>query len=300
MEQVGRGAVPVFVALVAREVQSAPMNVGKATAALLPLIFAALPLEAAPGAQPQPQQPGGLRWVADWGERRCTLARTAASATPVFALRFLPGSARLELLFPDRPPPPGTERGAPAALVFSDGTRADVQLGWRSAGETAPRLFLIGDAALLDQLARSTSVKLVHRGATLADVPLPRVGAAIAALRRCADSALAEWGVDTAAQAALQRRPEPALPGRPWIGNDDYPSEALRRGSAGEVIVRLTVNAAGRVSDCAVAVSSGDAELDETTCRLFAIRGRYAPALDAGGRPTAASTIHTIIWTLSQ
>jgi TonB family protein len=278
------------------------MNVTKAAAALLPLIFAALLPAPAPAAQPQPQTqpPGGLRWVADWGERRCTLARTAANAAPVFALRFLPGSTRLELLFPDRPPPPGADRGAPAALVFSDGTRVDAQLGWRSAGETAPRLVVIGDAALLDQLARSTSVKLMHRGETLADVPLPRVGAAIAALRRCADTALAEWGVDTAAQAALQRRPEPAPPGPPWIRNDDYPRGALRRGSSGEVIVRLTVNAAGRVSECAVAESSGDAELDATTCRLFVMRGRYAPALDAGGRPTAASTIHTIIWTLPQ
>ncbi|HEY0014482.1 MAG TPA: TonB family protein [Allosphingosinicella sp.] len=276
------------------------MIVRKAAAALLPLIFAAIPLASASASAAQAPPPAGLRWVAEWGERRCTLARMAANTAPVLALRLLPGSSQVELIFPGRRPPAGVVGGARAELVFSDGTRSDVRFGWRSPGDGTPRISLRIESALLDRLGRSTAVKLVHRGETLADVPLPQAGAAIAALRRCADSALAEWGVDSAARAALQRKPERAGPDVSWINSEDYPPAALRRSSSGEVVVRLTVNADGRVSECAVAVSSGDADLDATSCRLFVLRGRYAPALDAGGRPTAASSVEAVIWTLPQ
>ena len=269
----------------------------KAAAALLPLVFAPLPLASASAAQESP--PADLRWVAEWGERRCTLARMAPNTTPVLVLRLLPGSSHVDLIFPGRPPT-GAVGGARAELVYSDGTRSDVRFGWRSPGDVTPRISLSIESALLDRLASSSAVRLVHRGETLADVPLPRAGAAIAALRRCADSALAEWGVDGAAQAALQRRPEKVIQGAPWITSEDYPPAALRRSSSGEVVLRLTINAAGRVSECAVAVSSGDADLDATSCRLFALRGRYAPALDAEGRPTAASTVEAVIWGLPQ
>jgi TonB family protein len=204
------------------------------------------------------------------------------------------------LLFPDRAPPPGADRGAPAALTFADGTRGDVLIDRYSAGEGPLRLSAIGDAALLDQLARSSAVKLVHRGETIAEVPLPQIESAIAVLRRCADSLLAEWGVDTAAQAALQRKVE-RIPGVvSWISNDDYPRGAARRGSSGETIVRLTVDEVGRVRDCTVAATSGDADLDGTACRIFTERGRYVPALDAGGRPTTAAKIEVVKWRLPQ
>jgi TonB family protein len=274
------------------------MQFRKTAAALLPLILVAA-AQPAPAPAPPQQPAAALRWVADWGERRCTLARTAANATPVIALRLLPGGSHVELIFPNRPPPPGAAAGARAALVFSDGSRSDVRLGWRRPGEAA-QLSVLAQPALLDRLARSAAVKLVHRGDTLADVPLPRAGAAIAALRRCADSALAEWGVDPAAQAALQRRPQHVLNGVSWITSADYPRAALQRSSSGEVIVRLGINSYGRVTQCAVAVSSGDADLDATSCRLFVSRGRYEPALDHLGQPTDASTIEAVIWTLPQ
>ena len=68
------------------------------------------------------------------------------------------------------------------------------------------------------------------------------------------------------------------------IVNADYPRAARRAGAAGEVLVRFTVEANGRVGACSVARSSGNADLDGTTCRLIQQRYRFEPARNAQGR----------------
>lgn len=68
------------------------------------------------------------------------------------------------------------------------------------------------------------------------------------------------------------------------IKDSDYPRAALRRGASGTVGLRFTVGVKGRVTGCAVTRSSGDADLDATTCRLIVERFRYEPSRDAQGR----------------
>ncbi|HEY0598294.1 TonB family protein [Sphingopyxis sp.] len=67
------------------------------------------------------------------------------------------------------------------------------------------------------------------------------------------------------------------------IRDRDYPREASRAKAGGEVEVRFTIEASGRVSGCRVTRSSGDASLDETTCRLIEERFRFKPATNAAG-----------------
>jgi len=69
------------------------------------------------------------------------------------------------------------------------------------------------------------------------------------------------------------------------IRRSDYPGAALRAGIGGRVEFRFTVGVTGRVTACAVTRSSGNAELDATTCRLVMQRFRYRPSTDARGRP---------------
>lgn len=64
----------------------------------------------------------------------------------------------------------------------------------------------------------------------------------------------------------------------------DYPEAERRAGIEGVVTVRFIVGIDGRVHDCAVARSSGNAALDAVTCRLIGDRFRYVPARDAAGR----------------
>jgi periplasmic protein TonB len=67
------------------------------------------------------------------------------------------------------------------------------------------------------------------------------------------------------------------------IRDRDYPLEASRAKAGGEVEVRFTIEASGHVSGCRVTRSSGDASLDETTCRLIEERFRFKPATNAAG-----------------
>ena len=67
------------------------------------------------------------------------------------------------------------------------------------------------------------------------------------------------------------------------IDDDDYPRAAYRARIGGIVTARLSIGADGRVVECSVSRSSGNAELDETTCRLIRQRFRYAPARDRDG-----------------
>jgi len=67
------------------------------------------------------------------------------------------------------------------------------------------------------------------------------------------------------------------------IRDRDYPREASRAKTGGEVEVRFTIEVSGRVSRCRVTRSSGDASLDQTTCRLIEDRFRFKPATNAAG-----------------
>lgn len=69
------------------------------------------------------------------------------------------------------------------------------------------------------------------------------------------------------------------------IRQSDYPRAALQAGIGGRVEFRFTVGVSGRVIDCYITRSSGNAELDATTCRVVMKRFRYRPSTDAAGRP---------------
>lgn len=72
------------------------------------------------------------------------------------------------------------------------------------------------------------------------------------------------------------------------IRDRDYPRDASRARIGGDVEVRFTIEATGRVTGCRVTRSSGDASLDATTCRLIEERFRFRPATNGVGDPVAS------------
>ncbi len=81
-----------------------------------------------------------------------------------------------------------------------------------------------------------------------------------------------------------------------WFGTDDYPARALREEAEGTTGISYDIGADGRVTACRVTSSSGNADLDETTCRLMMRRGRFTPAQDQGGNPIASTGTRRVTW----
>jgi protein TonB len=69
------------------------------------------------------------------------------------------------------------------------------------------------------------------------------------------------------------------------LRDKDYPRAAAEAGAGGTVSIIFTVETDGRATECRVTHSSGNADLDEGTCRLIEKRYRYRAATDARGRP---------------
>jgi protein TonB len=76
----------------------------------------------------------------------------------------------------------------------------------------------------------------------------------------------------------------------------DYPRAAGEAGAGGTVAVRYRVGIDGRVRDCRVTGSSGNAALDTTTCRLIERRFRFDPSRDAAGRPVPSTIVERHSW----
>ena len=84
------------------------------------------------------------------------------------------------------------------------------------------------------------------------------------------------------------------------LKDSDYPRGAGEAGAGGTVSVRYAVEVDGRATGCRVTHSSGNIELDNTTCRLIEQRFRYRPSLDAGGRPVRSWIVVDHDWVVSR
>lgn len=80
----------------------------------------------------------------------------------------------------------------------------------------------------------------------------------------------------------------------------DYPRAERRAGISGRVEFRFMVGVTGRVTECTITRSSGNAELDATTCRLVMKRFRYRPATNAAGYAIPAEVDGDHLWTTNR
>jgi len=177
---------------------------------------------------------------------------------------------------PQVPPPPPLDEPVPAPLRSQAPEAAAAPPGLKAEASPiaapVPRIVLVVPppvtvAALPAQGSAPTA------GATVIAGPGPGAGGA---------------GVGTGSGGAgdgnggggIVTRPR-HLEGR--FRGSDYPRGAGDAGAEGTVLAHYDVGVDGRVSNCRVVRSSGNAELDQTTCRLIERRFRYEPARDADG-----------------
>lgn len=125
-----------------------------------------------------------------------------------------------------------------------------------------------------------------------ADVPGPGTGAGGEGVGRgSGGDGLGDGGGD-------DETPPRRIKGR--LKDSDYPAQAGDAGIGGTVSVRYHVEVNGRVTGCMVTRSSGNAALDDTTCRLIEKRFRYDPSRDADGRPVRSIIVVDHDWIIEQ
>ena len=80
------------------------------------------------------------------------------------------------------------------------------------------------------------------------------------------------------------------------IHYSDAPDYIREAGIGGTVGVRYAIEADGRVSSCEVTHSSGNRDLDETTCGKIVQRFRFDPARDETGRKVRSIMVQNHVW----
>jgi protein TonB len=92
------------------------------------------------------------------------------------------------------------------------------------------------------------------------------------------------------------------LKGNPgqYFGADNYPAAALRAEAQGRVVAKLTIGTNGSVTDCVVTSSSGNADLDSTTCSVAKRRVKFSPALDDNGNAMTSTYTLPVRWVLPE
>ena len=251
------------------------------------------PLAAAAAAQPH-RAPA---WQVDWGDQYCVLIRLPDRATPyVIALRALPGGDYSDLFLVPR------GEGHPPARIDSVALAPSGQSFEVHSLDVEAR---VPGASVYGRLppdfwtafAGSETLELSHGDRVVSRIHLSESAAAGTALRQCISDAMREWGFDEAAWRALSRHPR-ALNAL-GIGDQDYPREAIRQNLQGRVVVRLNISAEGRATACAPVASSHTPVIDAAACNAALRRGRFRPALNAAGEPTAAQYVTTVSFLMS-
>lgn len=119
------------------------------------------------------------------------------------------------------------------------------------------------------------------------ELQLGPMAAPMKAMQSCTDDLLTQWGLDAQAHRTLSR---PAIP----LNMDklsksfQFPMRAWRDGREGFVQFRLKVDAEGKPTDCVIVAAPGAQEFSDAACRALLGEWRFAPALDAQGKPIAS------------
>lgn len=241
------------------------------------------------------------RWTVQRDVQQCLLSRPGSGPKPLtLAIRVTPGTDEVQLLVIGRSIGVPEMRAASELKLTVEPQRAQL------AGIPVPYRLKAGNALtlaglredIMPQLAAGSRLHARLRDKPLAEFALPDVAAALQALTRCEDEALAAWGVDLAARGRLRQPAKPLQRLASYVDDTDYPAAALRANESGSSVARLTVGPDGRVSACVTVASSGSKSLDEATCSIFSKRVRFSPAIGPDGRPTVDSHIGRLLWRL--
>jgi len=266
---------------------------------MIAALLAAAGLAAAPPAPEAPPRAPTKGWVVDYADTFCSASREYGDAQNplLFVLRPSPTGELLQL-FVIRPSHYVSAEHIPVTLDYAGRTEKTTALVYGSH-KTSRRFLLVnlgGEAATAVAKAKTVAIRSKDGDFAFAVPGMPQ---AMAALETCNADLRALWNISDEKRASIAVPAKPAASLASWVGPEDYPAQALREDVGGSSKVLLFVNEQGKVADCLLVETSGNASLDAMTCIAMRDRGKFQPALDGAGKPMRSVYRQKISWRLS-
>lgn len=240
--------------------------------------------------------PPNKPWVVDYAETFCTASRQYGEAADPLTLVLRPSpEGNVLQLFLIRSGKEAPAEHVPLTLDFAGRTLKASALvyGVKKSGRRMLLASLGGDAAA--DIGRTQTVTLRGRGIDYA-FAVPDIGKVMTALATCNADLRTVWNMTAEKMATIATPASTVGNLRNVLDRSDYPAQALREEDTGTARVLLLVNEQGKVSDCLLQQTSGNASLDAMTCIRLVQRGRFHPALDAAGKPMKSATTQAVSW----
>lgn len=240
-------------------------------------------------------------WVVDYADTYCAASREYREAGAPVQLTLRPSpNGKILQLFVIRSAPHAAPDYASLTVTLAGppiSTRALIY----SSKEGNHRYVVanLGPTAV-EEAARTRAVA-VKGGDGLDEVfVVPDMAKVMAALATCNADLQAQWHASAAtAAAAIKRQAKPVFSLGHYLRTDDFPEHVIAEGQGGQSRVMLLIDEQGKVRDCLISESSGDAYLDATTCVALVERARFHPALDANGKPIKSSLEERVVWRIA-
>lgn len=122
----------------------------------------------------------------------------------------------------------------------------------------------------------------------------------LAALRKCMDDLVTQWGLDPQVQATLSRAAQP-VDQMGWARRimQNYPRDMLRANKSARVPIRVIVGADGKPASCAASMRQAEPSFEQAACAATIEYARFVPALDASGTPVPSIFATTVVYAIS-
>ena len=184
-------------------------------------------------------------------------------------------------------------------LKYHPGGESDIHVSVMESSKGRDVSISSDDPDFLSKFAGASSIEITQEQLGTVRVPLRSAAAAVKAIEGCEDTKMRNWGIDPAAWRSLKARP--SILGR-WtdlLRPEDYPIEALLRGSEGYMILRFRIGANGSVRDCQRLVRGQPVRQRVPMCTKLKSRARFKPAVGPSGEFVEAPYVLVIKFQLA-
>lgn len=244
--------------------------------------------------QTEPLKPSG-KWVVDYAEDMCTVARPFGPDGTTFGFRPDGFAGQGGMIVVIQPATSGARHHQfKQQIEVADGGEA-IQVNPRSyylRDRKSRIITMIVNAETLGRLKAAPSFDLpVNAREHVAFAPTD-LDAALKALDACSDDLMTTHGVPVAELADAVVRTSPVRAER-WF---NYPSSSVASGAEGRIVTLISVSDQGKPTECRILGGDAENELAKSACESIRRRGEFDPARNKDGRAIRSWTTLTITY----